>query len=31
MVVFYLGLELVSSEELDGGGLGRVGHGLGRG
>jgi hypothetical protein len=31
MVVFYLGLELVSGEDLDRGGLGQVGHGHGRG
>jgi hypothetical protein len=31
MVVFYLGLELVSREELDGGWLGRAGRGRGRG
>jgi hypothetical protein len=31
MVVFYLGLELVSREELDGGGIGRAGRGRDRG
>jgi hypothetical protein len=31
MVVFYLGLELVSKEELDRGGLGRAGRERGRG